>query len=77
MFGAGPFRRNLGHLLRARDVTWSPRDPWPLLSMPVTAWPIIAESLRRRCTFGEVAMLDLAWTSAAGAVAAGGAARVE
>jgi hypothetical protein len=50
--------------------------------MPVTAWPIIAESLRRRCTFGEVAMLDLAWTSAAGAVtagavAAGGAARVE
>ena len=82
MFGAGPFRRNLGHLLRARDVTWSPRDPWPLLSMPVTAWPIIAESLRRRCTFGEVAMLDLAWTSAAGAVTAGavaadGAARVE
>jgi hypothetical protein len=61
MFGAGPFRQNLRHLVAARDVTWSARDPWPLVSQPWTSWPIIEMSMRRRCTFGEVAMLDLAW----------------
>lgn len=61
MFGDGPFRRNLRCLVAARDVTWSARDPWPLVSQPWTSWPIIEMAMRRRCTFGEVAMLDLAW----------------
>jgi hypothetical protein len=61
MFGHGPFRQNLRYLIAARDVTWSSRDPWPLVSQPWTSWPIIEQALRRRCSFGEVAMLDLAW----------------
>ena len=64
MFGDGPFRENLRCLMAARDVTWSARDPWPLLSQPYTSWPIIEMAMRRRCTFGEVAMLDLAWGGA-------------
>jgi len=64
MFGDGPFRENLRCLLGARDVTWSARDPWPLVSQPWTSWPIIEMAMRRRCTFGEVAMLDLAWSGA-------------
>jgi hypothetical protein len=56
------FARNLHFLRRARDVTWSLRDPWPWLSMPLTSWTIIEQALRRGCTFGEVAMLDMAWT---------------
>jgi hypothetical protein len=65
MFGHGPFRQNLRCLIAARDVTWSSRDPWPLVSQPWTSWPIIEQALRRRCTFGEVAMLDLAWGAGA------------
>ena len=64
MFGEGPFRENLRCLIAASDVTWSARDPWPLVSQPWTSWPIIEMALRRRCTFGEVAMLDLAWSGA-------------
>ena len=64
MFGAGPFRENLRCLFAASDVTWSASDPWPLLSQPWTSWPIIELAMRRRCTFGEVAMLDLAWSGA-------------
>lgn len=64
MFGEGPFRENLRCLLAASDVTWSASDPWPLVSQPWTSWPIIAMAMRRRCTFGEVAMLDLAWGGA-------------
>jgi predicted ATP-grasp superfamily ATP-dependent carboligase len=64
MFAAGPFRENLRCLFAARDVTWSARDPWPLVSQPWTSWPIIEMAMRRRCTFGEVAMLDLAWGGA-------------
>jgi hypothetical protein len=61
------FRRDprfLGHLrnlLTTRDVTWSGRDPMPLLTMPVTAWPIMREAARRRVPFGEVATLDVGW----------------
>jgi hypothetical protein len=57
----GGFGRNLRNLLTTRDATWSLRDPWPLLSMPYTAWPIMREAARRRVPFGEVATLDLAW----------------
>ena len=64
MFGEGPFRENLRCLVAASDVTWSARDPWPLVSQPWTSWPIIELAMRRRCTFGEVAMLDLAWSGA-------------
>lgn len=64
MFGDGPFRENLRCLIAARDVTWSAGDPWPLVSQPWTSWPIIEMAMRRRCTFGEVAMLDLAWGGA-------------
>lgn len=61
MFG-GSFLKNVRCLIRARDVTASWRDPWPFLSMPWTAWPIIEQSIRQGCTFGEVAMSDLVWT---------------
>lgn len=70
LFG-GPFRRNFSCLRRARDVTWSPHDPWPWISMPWTAWPIISQSIRRGCTFGEVAMEDLAWSDKMSATVAG------
>lgn len=61
LFGGDRFRRNLACLWQARDVSWRSDDPWPALSMPWTSWPIIEQSLRRRCSFGEVAMLDLMW----------------
>ncbi len=61
MFGGDRFQRNLACLWRARDVSWRSDDPWPALSMPWTSWPIIEQSLRRRSSFGEVAMLDLMW----------------
>jgi hypothetical protein len=57
----GRFRHNLRHLMAARDVTWSWRDPLPFLTMPWTSWPIIAAAMRRKCTFGEVATLDIGW----------------
>lgn len=61
VFG-GPLRENFRCLVQARDVTASWRDPWPFVSMPWTAWPIIEQSIRQGCTFGEVAMSDLVWT---------------
>lgn len=61
MFGGGQFRRNLKHFLRARDVTWSPRDPLPFLTMPFTASQIICKSIRQGVTMGEVATLDVGW----------------
>lgn len=70
MFGRGPFLSNLRCLLAARDVTWQRNDPWPLLSMPYTSWPIIAGSIRRGVTFGEVATLDVGWYAESPSVAA-------
>jgi predicted ATP-grasp superfamily ATP-dependent carboligase len=61
------FRRDrafAGHLKRlftTRDVTWSARDPMPLLTMPFTAWPIMRDAARKRVPFGEVATLDVGW----------------
>ena len=60
------FRRDgvpgrLRRLLTTRDVTWDWRDPAPFLTMPWTSWPIIALSIARRATFGEVATLDVGW----------------
>jgi len=55
------FPRYLRNLLTTRDVTWAARDPWPLLSMPYTAWPIMRDAARKRVPFGEVATLDVGW----------------
>jgi hypothetical protein len=61
-FGDWPaFGRNLKHLFGTRDVSWSARDPWPLVGMPWTAWTIISESRARKISFGEAASLDLVW----------------
>lgn len=61
LFTSGPFQKNLAALWSARDVSWRLDDPWPALSMPWTSWPIIEQAVRHRCSFGEVAMLDLMW----------------
>jgi hypothetical protein len=78
LFKGGPFGRNLRRLLTTRDVCWQARDPWPLLWMPVTSWPIIRMATQRRVPFGEVATLDVGWfegeTPATGTAAAPGTA---
>ncbi len=59
------FRRDGPALLRrlfgTRDVTWDRGDPMPFVTMPWTSWRIIADSIRQRRTFGEVATLDVGW----------------
>jgi hypothetical protein len=61
LFRGGPFGANLRRLCTTRDVCWQARDPWPLLSMPVTSWPILRMAAARRVPFGEVATLDVGW----------------
>ncbi len=70
------FRHNLRCLLQAREVTWDAADPWPFIGMPYTAWNIIALAARERMTFGEVAMLDFAWSAAEHSGVAGASAEV-
>lgn len=60
-FNRDLFRRNLKCLFRARDVTWSARDPLPLLLMPVTASQIIARAIKKRQSFGEASTFDISW----------------
>lgn len=60
------FGSNLRHLWRARDVTWSWRDPLPFVTMPATSMTIIAAAIRQGVTFGEVATLDVGWYRARG-----------
>lgn len=48
-------------LAAARDVSWSPRDPWPFLLGVVNTAPLITRAILRRQTFAEVAALDLEW----------------
>lgn len=55
------FRRNIRHLFGTRDVSWSLRDPWPLVGMPWTAWTIISQSRSRKISFGEAASMDIVW----------------
>ncbi len=55
------FRSLFTELRRARDVSFSRRDPWPFLLMPVNTAPILWRSIRRRSTFAEVAVSDLEW----------------
>jgi predicted ATP-grasp superfamily ATP-dependent carboligase len=54
-------RRILAELRQARDVSWSPRDPWPFLLMTVNTWPIIRRAMSARQSFAEVAVRDLEW----------------
>jgi hypothetical protein len=61
LFRGGAFRANARTLLTTRDVCWQARDPWPLLAMPWTTWPIIRMAAQRRVPFGEVATLDVGW----------------
>ncbi|MFN3892352.1 MAG: ATP-grasp domain-containing protein [Beijerinckiaceae bacterium] len=63
-FGDWPrFRKNLRHLFSTRDVSWSMRDPWPLVGMPWTAWTIISQSRALKISFGEAASSDIVWRS--------------
>lgn len=48
-------------MLAARDVTWSAKDPMPFVTMPITAFTIIAKSISQQKTFGEVSTDDIAW----------------
>ncbi len=61
VFDRSRFGTNVATLLTARDVTWSPGDPWPFISMPVTAFQIIARSLTTGRSFGEVSTEDISW----------------
>jgi hypothetical protein len=61
MFGSGPFRRNLSQLLAARDVVWSPRDPWPFLLMTPVSWELLRLTIFGGLSFGEAATADVAW----------------
>jgi hypothetical protein len=70
LFKGGPFRANLRRLLTTRDVCWQARDPWPLLAMPWTSWPIIRDAARKGVPFGEVATLDVGWYEDATSAAA-------
>jgi predicted ATP-grasp superfamily ATP-dependent carboligase len=61
LFDSARRGHSLRCLLRARDVSWSWRDPWPFLSMTWTSWEIIRRALQAGTTFGEVATLDVGW----------------
>lgn len=65
LFRGGPFRRNVAHLLRSRDVTWSRRDPLPLLTMPLTSWQILRKTMFNGLSMGEAATEDIGWFGAA------------
>ena len=60
MFGP-KFMDCLHHMLSSRDVTWSTTDPMPLLSMPFTAFTIIAKAIQQKASFGEVSTADISW----------------
>ena len=64
-FGYGQKTRTaLAHLIKCRDVTWSWRDPLPLLTMPWTARGIIKAARQNAIPFGIAATRDLVWTGA-------------
>lgn len=56
-----PLIDGLVQLFSTPDVSFKWNDPWPLLGMPYTAWPIIAAANRAGVSFGEVATSDLDW----------------
>lgn len=61
MFGRGPFRERLRHLMEAKDVVWSARDPLPFLMMTPASAELLALTLFRGMSFGEAATADVAW----------------
>lgn len=61
VFDRSRFGTNVATLLTARDVTWSLRDPWPFVTMPVTAFQIIARSITTGRSFGEASTEDISW----------------
>ena len=61
LFGKGSFTHTMKLLFRARDVTWSTRDPWPFLLMMVNTWKTIALAVVKRRTFAAVVALDIEW----------------
>jgi biotin carboxylase len=52
-----------GNLLRARDVTWSWRDPLPFLLMAPACYEILWQTMFAGRTFGEAVTEDIAWFS--------------
>jgi len=61
LFTGKNFRGKLRHLLGSRDVTWSWRDPLPLLLMTFTSYEILLPSIFQGLTFGEAATRDILW----------------
>jgi predicted ATP-grasp superfamily ATP-dependent carboligase len=57
------FQAYVAHLTRTPDVTFRSNDPWPLIGMPYTAWPILSAARAQRLPFGQVATLDLSWVN--------------
>lgn len=55
------FSDNVKIMGGSRDVTWSSCDPMPLITMPITAFTIIAQSIRKKKSFGEVSTDDISW----------------
>jgi hypothetical protein len=60
MFKAGFFTK-LSAMFAARDVTWQARDPLPLLTLPIVAFPMILKSIQTGKSFGEVFTDDIMW----------------
>jgi predicted ATP-grasp superfamily ATP-dependent carboligase len=53
-------RQKLALLFGVRDVCWSPRDPLPLLLMPLVSVEILSRTLLRGESFGEASTVDIA-----------------
>jgi hypothetical protein len=60
MFGPC-FVNNLKTMGVSLDVTWDKADPMPFITMPITAFTIIAKSIRQQQTFGQVSTQDISW----------------
>ena len=61
MFRGPHYWERLKVLRTAKDVTWDARDPMPFITMPITAFSIIAMSIRQQQTFGQVSTQDISW----------------
>lgn len=61
MFKGPHYWDRLNVLRTAQDVTWDARDPMPFITMPITAFSIIAMSIRQQQTFGQVSTQDISW----------------
>ncbi|GIU66568.1 ATP-grasp domain-containing protein [Candidatus Phycosocius spiralis] len=61
MFKGPQFWSHLKILRTAKDVTWCARDPMPFVTMPITAFSIIAMSMREQRSFGQVSTQDISW----------------